>query len=158
MKPEALENLLIDRALGQLSPEVEALLSEHLHGNPDAARAAAELSEVVALATAAMRQTKPKLELPPRAIVQPRWPHANRALAMAASFAIGAGATFLAMRETAAPREIPTAQLPPAAPAIAKTTHRSPEVERALKKLPFWSKERAYLIAETATKNESLNR
>ena len=153
MKHEALENLLIDRALGQLSPEVEALLSEHLATNPAAAQSAAELAEIVALATAAMRRDKPKLELPPRTIIpQPRWPHAHRVLAMAASFAVGASVAFLAMRETSAPREVPLAQQSAPAPAIAQTPRHSPEVERALRKLPFWSKERAYLIASVADK------
>ena len=146
MKTEALENLLIDRALGQLPPEVEALLAAHLATNPGAARAAAELSEVVALAAAAMQRTKPRLELPPRVMAPPRWPHANRVLALAASFAVGAGVAFLAMRETPARSE------PSPAPVLAQTPRHSPEIERALKKLPFWSKERAYLIAAAADK------
>ena len=153
MNHESLENLLIDRALGQLSPEVEALLAEHLATNPDAAQSAVELGEIVTLATTAMRRDKPKLDLPPRTIIpQPRWPHANRVLAMAASFVVGAGAAFFAMRETSVPREVPLAQQPPPAPAIAQTPRHSPEIERALRKLPFWSKERAYLIAGAADK------
>ena len=151
MNTEALENLLIDHALGQLSPEVEWLLAAHLATNSDAARTAAELKEVVAMATTAMQRTKPKLELPPRTIIpQPRWPQVNRVLAMAASFAVGAGVAFFAMRETAALRPVPVADVMPAAPVIAQTPRHSPEIERALKKLPFWSKERAYLIAAAA--------
>ena len=158
MKTEALENLLIDRALGQLSPEVEALLSEHLATNPAAEQSAAELGEIVALATTAMRRERPKLELPPRTIIpQPRGPEmkrllAKRLLAMAASFAVGAGAALFAMREMSASRTMPVVQEMPAAPDIAQTPRHSPEIERALKKLPFWSKERAYLIAGAADK------
>ena len=156
MKTEALEILLIDRALGQLSPEVEALLSEHLATNPAAAQSGAELGEIVALATTAVRREGPKLELPPRTIIpQRRGPEmrrvvAKRLLAMAASFAVGAGAAFLGMRETSASRTAAVVRAMPAAPAIAQTPRHSPEFERALKKLPFWSKERAYLIAAAA--------
>ena len=150
MKHEALENLLIDRALGQLSPEVEALLAEHLAASPDDAQTAAGLRDVVALATAALHRRKPKLELPPRIIALPRWPRANRVLAMAASFVVGAGVAFLAMRETSTRPETPVARDTPAAPVVAQTPRHSPEVERALRKLPFWSKERAYLIAGAA--------
>ena len=156
MKTEALENLLIDQALGQLAPEVAALLSEHLATHPATAQSAAELGEIVALATTALHRATPKLELPPRTVIpQPRGPEmkrvvAKRLLAMAASFAVGAGAAFLAMRETSASRTVPVVQEMPAVPAIAQTPRHSPEIERALKKLPFWSKERAYLIAAAA--------
>ena len=150
MKHEALENLLIDRALGQLSPEVEALLAEHLAASPDDAQTAAELREVVALATAALHRTKPKLELPPRIVAPPRWPRTHRVLAMAASFVAGAGMAFLAMRGTSTHPEMPVARDTPAAPVMAQAPKHSPELERALRKLPFWSKERAYLIADAA--------
>ena len=154
MNSEALENLLIDRALGQLSPEVGALLAEHLAASPDDARAAAELGEVVALATAALHRTKLKLELPPRIVALPRWPRARRALALAASFAVGAGVAFLAMRGADARHEIPLAHETPPALVIAQTPKHSPEVERALRKLPFWSKERAVLIAGAANETK----
>ena len=150
MKHEALENLLIDRALGQLSPEVEALLAEHLAASPDDAQTAAELREVVALATAALHRTNPKLELPPRIVALPRWPITHRVLAMAASFVAGAGMAFLAMRGTSTHPELPVARDTPAAPVMAQAPKHSPELERELRKLPFWSKERAYLIAEAA--------
>ena len=150
MNYETLENLLIDRALGQLSPEVEALLAEHLAASPGDAQAAAELREVVALATAALHRTKPKLELPQRVVALPRWPRARRVLAMAASFVVGAGVAFLAMRETSTSPEMPVAHDTAAAPVLAQTPKHSPEVELAMRKLPFWSKERAYLIAGAA--------
>ncbi len=40
MKPEHLEALLIDRALGELSPEVAELLEDYLRGDPAAQREA----------------------------------------------------------------------------------------------------------------------
>ena len=53
MKTETLETLLIDRALGELSPEVGELLETHLAGNPHAARNADNLAETVRLVRAA---------------------------------------------------------------------------------------------------------
>ncbi len=47
MKPETLEALLLDRAMGELSPEVAELLEAHLAGVPDAARQAGGLAAVV---------------------------------------------------------------------------------------------------------------
>ena len=46
MKTETLETLLIDRALGALSPEVAELLESHLIQNPDAVRHAADDAHV----------------------------------------------------------------------------------------------------------------
>ena len=64
MKPENLETLLLDRALGQLAPEVEDLLDAHVARDPAAARRAEALASTVSLARrAATRQAVP----PPRA-------------------------------------------------------------------------------------------
>ena len=153
MNCETLENLLIDRALGSLSPEVEILLAEYLATNAEAAKVAGELSEVVAMATVAIRRTGPQLDLPPRVISLPRWLGARRVLALAASFVVGAGVAFLAMRGTDTRREIPIAHETAAAPVVAQTTQRPPEIERALRTLPFWSKERALLIAGSASES-----
>ncbi|MBI4624122.1 MAG: hypothetical protein HY736_13015 [Verrucomicrobia bacterium] len=54
MKTEILETLLLDHALGALSPEVAALLEAHLAHDPAAARRAAELTETLRLARAAV--------------------------------------------------------------------------------------------------------
>jgi anti-sigma factor RsiW len=54
MKPELLETLLLDRALGELSPAVAALLDAHLAHDPAAARHAAELANTLQLARAAV--------------------------------------------------------------------------------------------------------
>jgi len=53
MKTELLETLLLDRALGELSPEVSALLDAHLARDPAAARRATELTDTFQLARAA---------------------------------------------------------------------------------------------------------
>jgi hypothetical protein len=50
MKPETLEVLLVDRALGELPPEVVELLESHLAHNPEAARQADQLAFTLQLA------------------------------------------------------------------------------------------------------------
>jgi anti-sigma factor RsiW len=54
MKPEALEALLVDRALGELPPEVAELLETHLTGNAEAARSAEGLASAIQLARQAV--------------------------------------------------------------------------------------------------------
>jgi hypothetical protein len=54
MKPENLELLLLDRALGQLPPETAELLEEHLRGNPSAATRASALAVTVSRARTAV--------------------------------------------------------------------------------------------------------
>ncbi len=66
MKTETLEALLIDRALGALSPEVAELLENHLVQNPGAARQADGLAATVQLArTAAAGPPSSTNPLPP---------------------------------------------------------------------------------------------
>lgn len=47
MKPETVEALLIDRAMGELTPEAAELLEAHLAGDPDGARRVGGLAAVV---------------------------------------------------------------------------------------------------------------
>lgn len=53
MKPQYLEALLIDRSLGELSPEVDALLGEWLEAHPHEVERLHALSRVVELARTA---------------------------------------------------------------------------------------------------------
>ena len=64
MKPDVLERLLMDSALGRLEPDVEALLADHLAVDPSAATQAKELQSVVNLATEVIRTPSPAVELP----------------------------------------------------------------------------------------------
>jgi len=80
MNPETLESLLLDRALGELSPPVTALLDEHLARDPAAARQAAGLAETLQLAhRAAIGSVQPEPRVLPvgpwlhRAVGQARW-------------------------------------------------------------------------------------
>ena len=58
MKTETLEALLLDHALGELSPEVAELLETHLAHDPEAARQAAGLASTVQRARQAMAITQ----------------------------------------------------------------------------------------------------
>ncbi len=154
MNIEILEALLIDRALGHLSPEVEVLLAEHLAANAAAARSAAELCETVALASSVLQPPAPRLVLPPPAVAifPPR--RARRVLALAASFAAGAGVALLALRGTA-PQPAPAnvrASAPATVVAHAPSLRRV-ESNPALRALPFWSKERAVTLAAAKQSN-----
>jgi hypothetical protein len=65
MKPETLEALLLDRAMGELSPEVAELLDAHLASTPDAARQAGGFAAVIQQARQAVAVAEPP---PPLAI------------------------------------------------------------------------------------------
>lgn len=54
MKPETLEVLLLDRAMGELPPEVVELLETHLTHNPEAARQADQWASTLQLARQAV--------------------------------------------------------------------------------------------------------
>ena len=54
MNEEILERLVIDRASGALSPDVEELLAAHLRQNPDAQEAATQIADILGLARVAL--------------------------------------------------------------------------------------------------------
>lgn len=57
MTPDTLERLMIDRSLGALSPDVEALLAAHLNGNPADAETAAAFDRTVDLVERSLHDT-----------------------------------------------------------------------------------------------------
>ena len=75
MKPENLETLLLDRALGQLAPEVADLLDAHLDANPAAAARAQSLAATVGRARAAV--ALPAIDLP-REMAPSSWQRTER--------------------------------------------------------------------------------
>jgi hypothetical protein len=153
MKPETLEALLIDHALGRHSPDVEALLAEYLAADPAAARTAAELRDLVALATAALRRPVARLELPLHIEGLFWFRRANRVLALAASFIVGVGVALLAIRSAGPRLEAPSmARRSESAASFGnvKAPPTPPEIARTAKALPFWSQRRAYLLASTS--------
>ncbi|MBL9203733.1 MAG: hypothetical protein JNN01_01510 [Opitutaceae bacterium] len=102
MKPEHLESLLLDRALGELSPAVADLLEAHLARDPEAARRAADFDVTVGAARQALHST-PAVAPPPfdRARFE-RAGSGNRLigrrtelLRLAACLAVGLGAGWL---------------------------------------------------------------
>lgn len=68
MKAEHLDELLLDRAVGELPPAVAALLDDHLARDPAAASRAASLSGTVQLARTAVRMPA-AVSLPPLAVL-----------------------------------------------------------------------------------------
>lgn len=69
MRPESLEALLLDHALGQLSPEVTELLANHLARTPEAAKQAEGLASTLQIARQATALT---LEAPRRPLALER--------------------------------------------------------------------------------------
>ena len=144
MKTETLEALLIDRALGHLTPEMDELLGEHLAANPGSARLAAELQETVTLAAAALQRPLPVLKLPPPGVAALPPRRAFQPLALAASFLAGIGLTLAAAWVAAPPRERPLAT----APIVVSVQPASGlAIDPSVRALPFWSKERALAVA-----------
>lgn len=132
MKPELLETLLLDRALGELPPAVAALLDAHLAHDPAAARRAAEFDATLQLARAAVAVPR---ETPRQPLDVERLRRAQRAartaarrteiFRLAACLALGlaGGWLFRAARTVEAP-----------APVIAIAAPRAPETSNH-----FWS-------------------
>ncbi|MGD0813435.1 MAG: hypothetical protein ABSA83_07515 [Verrucomicrobiota bacterium] len=101
MKSDVLERLLIDRASGELAPDVEELLEAHLEREPAARKEAAEIEDTLRLARQAMAGQK-VVKLPE---TRPAWRGPSWAWAMAACFACGLLLGIFAMRgRIAAPR------------------------------------------------------
>jgi anti-sigma factor RsiW len=77
MKPETLETLLLDQAMGELSPEVAELLGAHLSHDPEAAQQAAGVAATVRLARQAVAATP---ETPRRPLAMERLRKAELAM------------------------------------------------------------------------------
>lgn len=148
MKPDILERLLMDHALGSLNPDAEALLADYLANDPAAAAQARELQETVQLATAVLHRPAPVIEMPTQ-IQQLVWRHrTERLLALAASFVIGMGLTALLIHTTPLPEKVAVAH----PPTITKV--QPALVKSQIESLPFWSNQRIYLLASTAANSK----
>ena len=94
--PEILERLLIDHALGELSPDAEALLADYLAREPKASEEAEEIARAVDVARCALtpsEDAKP-YSLPPLLLYarwRILWRAGARAAALAACLLIGVG-------------------------------------------------------------------
>jgi anti-sigma factor RsiW len=107
MNNEVLERLLIDRAAGELPPDVEELLEAHLLQNPAASKEAAQIGETLRLARLALAG-QPEVPLP---ALQPSWHVPNWAWRMAACFVCGLSIGIFAMRGRHEPPRV-TASIP----------------------------------------------
>ncbi len=97
IKQEVLERLLIDRALGEMSPEVETLLAEYLSREPASLDETREVSQAVELARRAFAVPEetprtPRLRVGGEARFL--WRVGARAAALAACALIGLGVGF----------------------------------------------------------------
>lgn len=150
MNSDVLERLLMDQALGQLDPDVEALLADHLARDPAAATQAHGLQKVVHLATEAVRQPTHVIELRSQ-IHRLMWRHrAEQVFALAASFVVGVGITALVLRGSFRPGNVAISSAPAnAGPSVVSAARLAP-VASKIETLPFWSNQRAYLMASVA--------
>jgi len=147
MNPDLLERLALDRALGHLSPDVEALLDEVLAANPDAARMARDFRETVQLAAAVLPKPARGESLPPRRVETFPFVRVSQWAALAASFVLGVGSTLLVPAIHREPQIV--RQAAPTMSAI-EPKAIAPEIERKARTMPFWSAQRAYLLASSA--------
>jgi anti-sigma factor RsiW len=154
MKPDILERLMMDNALGRLDPDVEMLLADYLAKDPAAATQARELQETVQLATEVIHHPAPIVEIPNK-IHQLVWRHrTERLLALAASFVIGVGLTAAVIHETYLPIGGVVASRPATVISPKVTELRPALVKNQLESLPFWSNQRIYLLASTAANSK----
>jgi hypothetical protein len=150
-----MECLLIDRALGQLEPEVEELVEIQIANDPEIRRCAAELEETVRLTSEVMKARVPaNIHRLPIAAMRRRETR-KRVLAIAASFLLGAGCALWAghlFATSARPSRVVSWQ---AAPRHDEPAPPSPAVEQAVRKLPFWSYARIYTVASATRQGTS---
>lgn len=131
MKPEMLESLLFDRALGELSPDICALLDAYLAQDAAGAVRAAELSDTLALAR---RAVHPAPGSNPRALDLARLRRERRAvrsaalrgemLRLAACLVLGLGLGWLARPTRPSAAERARVAAAPALPAARDTETR----------------------------------
>jgi anti-sigma factor RsiW len=98
MKPDTLEKLLLDRALGELSPEAEELLAAWCAEHPADAVAADALAATVALAREATADHAPAPALPRPTWHRAAWrPLPAEILRLAACLALGLSLGWFAL-------------------------------------------------------------
>jgi anti-sigma factor RsiW len=156
MKRETMERLLIDRALGQLPPDVEELVQTRIDSDPATAAWAGELKETVRLASQVMRTRVPVVVDRMPITAMRRREVRKRVFAMAASFLLGAAFAIGSWRLFAPARQPATAIVLPDQPVITRAQMpSSPAVENAVRKLPFWSYARIATVASAARQGDS---
>ncbi len=157
---EFLETLLIDRALGELSPEAGALIDAYLEKDPAAAEEARQISATLSLAKQALtpksRVTLPPLRSPvvvsmPRTVAPPRrwmWP-----TALAATLALGFFIGAISQPKSLSSLESAAVQVNLIhSPAV----NSAPENDGLAKRPSFWSRD-SFLARHAESGKESLS-
>jgi anti-sigma factor RsiW len=129
MKSDVLERLLIDRAAGELSPDVEELLEAHLQKEPAARKEAVEIEETLRLARLALAD-QPAEAVVSLARSRPFNWVTSWGWAMAACFVCGLSLGIFAVRERSV------------APGIASVPSRETAVTTTADESGFWSARR----------------
>jgi len=150
MDSETLERLMLDRALGTLPPDCEALLAAYLASHPESASACREIEQTVDLARRSFAE-KPTKSLPAFPADRlwrsgrsfRRWRTARIAAAVAASIAIGFGAHVWLSRSAPPSTSWPDAAIV-AYNGSVRVSEESPEGSA------FWSGRRLYQRASDA--------
>ena len=157
MDSETLERLMLDRALGALPADCEALLVAYLESHPEAASACREIEQAVGLARRALAEepTKPLPAFPADRLLRSGrsfrlWRTARVAAAVAASIAIGFGAHVWLSRAST------TGSGRPPAPMVAYSGSEQVS-EDGREGAAFWSGRRLYERA-AGTQRQSSNR
>jgi anti-sigma factor RsiW len=151
MKPETLDALLLDRAIGELPAEVAELLETHLARDPDAARQAEKLAATIQLArqAVAMAPEQPRRPLAVERLRrvrtwQRRWSMTWGIARLAASVAIGLALGWYGRVLVRGPGLVEPAAITRAARAFAATAR--PEAETGSR--GFWSQSGVWAAAE----------
>lgn len=156
MNAETLDRLLMDRALGGLPPDVEALLEAWLAQNPGQRERAGEFETAAATARAALRSELPTA-LPPLPQVRiAKLLEARRRIvwvrnvaSLAAVLVLGVGLGALLTRGSWAPGG--ETNVSAGAPVIVAVTHPAPQSTGG-----FWSAARLARTAQKAQQNDNV--
>jgi hypothetical protein len=114
MKHETLEALVIDRELGELSPETAELLDAYLRLHPQSLDAANAMADTVREARTAVRKSPDLVPRPPRRIVGGARGMRRLAWAAAAVVGLGMGFAYVSARHPAPPAAPPSVAHAPA--------------------------------------------
>jgi hypothetical protein len=152
MNPEILERLLIDRASGELSPDVVALLAAYVSTDSESASQAAQINETLDLAKQALA-LRPQSALPsarfacqssiPLSGSCAHWWTSRWAYGMAACFAGGLALGLLASRDT------------PRSPAEEFLSKNPVPNKAAAVETTFWTPQRLYPRHPAAVTNNN---
>jgi hypothetical protein len=156
MNAEILQTLLIDRSLGALSVETEALLADYLDRHPETAALAREYSETATLARLSLGSAKTisappfpgyKIRLAQRSLVRRR--RLRVAALLAASLLLGTVFGTLVSRQSLSPH---VGQKSPATVTTIETP-QPPSTESTTPSARFWS--RARFLAQNMASSDS---